>query len=77
MYKYIDSIILLLKVAYNFIYIFFTHILDFFLVVDSKQIDTGICSLYDNIQGNHPKTTTFTSSLTFDTKTNFALSITQ
>ena len=64
----------LFEAANNLIYVLFRDVLDFFLVVNRKQVDASVGRLNNHIQGYHTKAATFTTSFAFDTKTDFAFS---
>ena len=66
-----------LKVANNLIDILLRDILYFLLIIYGKQVDTCVSCLNQHIKCNNPKTSTFSSSFAFDTKTNLPLTSTK
>ncbi len=75
--KYVRFIFLCLKFTYYFFDIFFAYVLDFFLVINRKQIDAGFSSLKNNVQSYHPQSAAFSATFAFNAKTNLALATSQ
>ena len=67
----------LLKILYYLANIFFRYILDFFLVINGKKVDTSICGFNNNIQRYDPKSTSLATTFALNPKTNLALTSTK
>ena len=57
--------------------VFIRYIGNLFFIINCKQINACIVCFNDNIQGNNPKSTSFTSSFALDTKSDFAFTAAQ
>ena len=63
----------LLKILYYLVNIFFRYILDFFLVINGKKVDTSICGFNNNIQRYDPKSTSLATTFAVNPKTNLTI----
>ena len=68
---------LMLKILYNLVNIFFRYILDFLLVVNGKKVDTGICGFNNNVQRDDPKSTSLATAFALNAKANLAFASTK
>ena len=66
-----------LKIANYLINVFLRYIGNLFFVVYCKQIDTGICLFYNDIQSDNAKTTSLATAFACHSKSNLSFATSQ